>query len=104
MGKKLSGRTLAATLIPNRLHKTKFDPDCNLNVRYPFNDDDQVKLSFQEVVDMLERAREVGKLEATANIGKPQNEALEQPLNSAFLHPATARLVNITRRLIKKAS
>ena len=49
MGKKLSGRTLATSLIPNRLHKTRFDPDCNLNVRYPFSDDDPVMLSFKVI-------------------------------------------------------
>lgn len=97
MAKKLSGRTLATSLIPNRLHKTKFDPDCNLNVRYPFDDDDQVILSFQEVVDMLELARELGKLEA-----RPPQQDQRQPL--ALMPPAKTRLVNITRRLIKKAS
>lgn len=99
MGKKLSGRTLAVSLIPNRLHKTEFDPECNLNVRYPFCDDDQVMLSFHEVVDMLERAREVGKLEASAS---QQDKSINYPL--AFGQPATARLVKITRRLLKKAS
>lgn len=104
MGKKLSGRTLATTLIPNRLHKTKFDPECNLNVRYPFYDDDQVMLSFHEVVAMLERAREVGKLEASATNQHHQDEALANPANHSTMRPATARLVNITRRLMKKAS
>lgn len=101
MAKKLSGRTLATSLIPNRLHKTKFDPDCNLNVRYPFDDDDQVILSFQEVVDMLELARELGKLEARP---PQQDQRLDHRQPLALMPPAKARLVNITRRLIKKAS
>lgn len=101
MGKKLSGRTLATSLIPNRLHKTRFDPDCNLNVRYPFSDDDPVMLSFQEVVDMLERAREMGKLEASNN---HQNDALNDVSDLPAIRPATARLIHITRRLMKKAS
>lgn len=60
MAKKLSGRALAERLIPNRLHKTQFDTDCNLNIRYPFDDDDQMTLSFNEIVEMLEQAHQLG--------------------------------------------
>ncbi|RYY78721.1 MAG: hypothetical protein EOO69_09520 [Moraxellaceae bacterium] len=110
MAKKLSGRTLATSLIPNRLHKTEFDPDCNLNVRYPFYDDDQVILSFQEVVDMLELARQLGQLEVGAghhqrlNTGLNEQDHLNNTDDAPILRPVKTKLVNITRRLLKKAS
>lgn len=110
MAKKLSGRTLATSLIPNRLHKTEFDPECNLNVRYPFYDDDQVILSFQEVVDMLELARQLGQLEVDAchqqrlNTGLNEQDHLNNTKNVPIRRPVKTKLVNITRRLLKKAS
>lgn len=110
MAKKLSGRTLATSLIPNRLHKTEFDPECNLNVRYPFYDDDQVILSFQEVVDMLELARQLGQLEVAAcdqqNLTTDLNgqDHVNHIKDTPILRPVKTKLVNMTRRLLKKAS
>ncbi|ONG37031.1 hypothetical protein BKE30_15425 [Alkanindiges hydrocarboniclasticus] len=64
--KKPSNQNVAAGLIPARLLKKESHPDFpKLKVTYPFEDDDQLTLSFKEVVAIVAKAREVGQLEAT---------------------------------------
>lgn len=117
MAKKLSGRALAERLIPNRLHKTQFDADCNLNIRYPFDDDDQMTLSFNEIVEMLEQAHHLGHhdffqhqpsniYQQPGNAHNQSSSLLSQRLSANQQHRRTA-IANWKVRmakLIKKAS
>lgn len=66
--KKLSSRTLAQCLMPKNLLKKELFEDTNIPMIRQPQDNDVLSLSFADLVQMVEKAREVGKREQAGTL------------------------------------
>ena len=66
--KQLSSRTLAQCLLPKTLLKKEFFQDTNVPMIQQPKDSDTLSLSFSEITQMIEAAREVGRREGAGTL------------------------------------
>lgn len=67
--KSPSNENVASGLMPNRLHRKGYHPEFpKMKVSYPFEEEDELTLTFKEIIDMVAKAREVGSLESKGEL------------------------------------